>query len=583
MTDVSYSIGANTTKYERAMQRLRRTNTNFASQLKSSWGIIGAAGVAAFTAITAVVVSGTKSLAEFERLTLRTEALVKATGDAAGISAKELTGFAKALDLATLADRDQILGAINAMQTFKSVTGEVFTRSIELSQDLSEVLGSDLRGQAVQLGKALEDPIKGLTALRRVGVSFTDTQKETIKNLVESNKLYQAQSMILDTIAGQVGGAGAAAAGGLAGQFDTLSYRWREFKESLSGTETATSGINAISTALGKVTEAIQEAEREHRSFLSYISGSAAIVEKALQMSRGAPGGESYTGKISRAAGYEEYVAESKSVKGKITPETPGYKDYVADIAKRKKEIETAKAIEGQAEIEKFTESPLMKAMFAEVDQAAEIEELITQKKLEEQERRKQATEEYAAWEFSQFGEQADRIIEMEQRKAQEQVELQRSVVAGIGDALRQAGRQNETAFKAYQAFQIAQTTITGIAAAVKAWDAGMATGGPWAPAVAAGYAAASLAWTGAQLAAIGGSSFSSSASSTTASTTTDTTSTTDLDSINTESNKPALHITIEGDFIGDELWVDKLVDKINDAEDRDVYVNKTRYAGELS
>ena len=40
---------------------------------------------------------------------------------------------------------------------------------------MTAVFGQDLCSSATQLGKALEDPIDGLTALRRVGISFSDT------------------------------------------------------------------------------------------------------------------------------------------------------------------------------------------------------------------------------------------------------------------------------------------------------------------------------------------------------------------------------------------------------------------------
>ena len=209
-TDVRYTIGADTTKYDRAMDHIRSVGTSTTDALIKGFKGLGIAGAAA---IGAMVVSGTKSMAELDRLTRRTQSLIKATGDAAGITADEMISFAKALDLATLADRNQIIESINVLQTFKSVQGDVFKRAIRLSQDLSETLGVDLRGQTVQLGKALEDPITGLTALRRVGVTFTDSEKEVIKALTEANKKFEAQGKILDAIQGQVGGAGEAAAG----------------------------------------------------------------------------------------------------------------------------------------------------------------------------------------------------------------------------------------------------------------------------------------------------------------------------------------------------------------------------------
>jgi hypothetical protein len=52
---------------------------------------------------------------------------------------------------------------------------------------------------AVQLGKALNDPIKGIAALAKSGVTFTEQEKDKIKTLVESNKLLEAQDMVLES------------------------------------------------------------------------------------------------------------------------------------------------------------------------------------------------------------------------------------------------------------------------------------------------------------------------------------------------------------------------------------------------
>ena len=54
---------------------------------------------------------------------------------------------------------------------------------------------------AVLVGKALNDPKKGLTALRRVGVQFTDAQEDQIKALVKSGKTMDAQKIILRELA----------------------------------------------------------------------------------------------------------------------------------------------------------------------------------------------------------------------------------------------------------------------------------------------------------------------------------------------------------------------------------------------
>lgn len=185
-------------------------------------GSLGAAGAIAAGAIGLVSLAFARGLTDFqeaERISIRLESVLKATGYAAGLTADELDGFADSLEKSTLASAEQVKEAAGVLATFRSVGGETFTRTISLAQDLSAVFGQSLSSSATQLGKALEDPEKGLTALSRVGVTFTATQKDMILQMVRVGDQAGAQTAILDVLEKQVGGAGAAEASGLTGAF----------------------------------------------------------------------------------------------------------------------------------------------------------------------------------------------------------------------------------------------------------------------------------------------------------------------------------------------------------------------------
>ena len=85
-----------------------------------------------------------------------------------------------------------IQSGANVLLTFTNIRNEVgrgndiFNQATGLALDMSVALGHDLASSNIQLGKALNDPIKGITALQRVGVAFTEQQKEQITTLVES-------------------------------------------------------------------------------------------------------------------------------------------------------------------------------------------------------------------------------------------------------------------------------------------------------------------------------------------------------------------------------------------------------------
>lgn len=90
-----------------------------------------------------------------------------------------------------------------------------------------------LSSQAIQLGKALNDPTKGMAALSKVGVSFTEQQEKQIKVLQESGDIMGAQKIILDELAKEYGGSAAAAAQTFGGQMENLQNRFGEIGESL--------------------------------------------------------------------------------------------------------------------------------------------------------------------------------------------------------------------------------------------------------------------------------------------------------------------------------------------------------------
>jgi hypothetical protein len=120
--------------------------------------------------------------------------------------------FASQLQSVTTFEDDATVGAATLLATFKSVNGDVFKQAIVSAQDLATIMGTDLQGAIMQIGKALESPEIGLVALRRSGISFTETQIEQIKKLVAEGKKHEAQLIILREIQSQVGGAAKAAA-----------------------------------------------------------------------------------------------------------------------------------------------------------------------------------------------------------------------------------------------------------------------------------------------------------------------------------------------------------------------------------
>jgi hypothetical protein len=123
-----------------------------------------------------------------------------------------LIDYANQVARSTGIDQNSIKATQAKLLTFKQIAqtaDEVngnFQRATKAAIDLGAAGFGTAETNAVQLGKALNDPIKGITALTRSGVTFTESEKARIKVLVESNKVGEAQNMILAAIETQVGG-----------------------------------------------------------------------------------------------------------------------------------------------------------------------------------------------------------------------------------------------------------------------------------------------------------------------------------------------------------------------------------------
>ena len=146
-----------------------------------------------------------------------TERVIQTTGASAWTTADQIGDLSSSISNLTGKDDELIQSNANLLLTFAKVRNEVgegndiFDRAVGLSLDLSVALGTDASSASIQLGKALNDPVKGITALSRAGVSFTADQKEQIKTLVATGDILGAQKVILEELGNQFGGAAEAA------------------------------------------------------------------------------------------------------------------------------------------------------------------------------------------------------------------------------------------------------------------------------------------------------------------------------------------------------------------------------------
>lgn len=197
---------------------------------------LGAAG-GALLGFAKVVKTGLGEVMDASAGQAQLEAGIKSTGNAANVTVEGLNELASSIQDYSGQTDDSIRQTEALLLTFTNIRNvgadRIFDDATKAAADMAAKMGGDASGAAVQLGKALNDPVKGVTALTRMGVQFTDAQKEQIKTLMASNDTLGAQKVILGELETQFGGAAKAAGESLPGKLDRLKRKFEDLSEAV--------------------------------------------------------------------------------------------------------------------------------------------------------------------------------------------------------------------------------------------------------------------------------------------------------------------------------------------------------------
>lgn len=232
------------------IKKAEKRTSAFGSAVKRVGGMMLAAfaGGAILRALDGMVKEYDKS----EQAIAQVKAGIIATGNAAGMSLDQLTQAATEMQRKTIFGDETILKDVTAqLLTFTNITEKNFNRAQMAVLDVSTRIGTEAKSTAIQLGKALHDPILGLTMLSRSGIQFSKDQKATIKSMVETNNLVGAQTLMLAEIERQYGGSAEAARKAGTGGIKGLKNAFGDLQEVIGGglAKTLTSG-NSLFTEL---------------------------------------------------------------------------------------------------------------------------------------------------------------------------------------------------------------------------------------------------------------------------------------------------------------------------------------------
>lgn len=274
IADLLIKIGADSYEFQQKAQQVEKGLGGLSKKLTSIGKEMSLKVTAPLTALGVVAV---RAFDDSAKAAAKVQQAIKSTGGAARLSFGELADFASKLQFKTIFEDDFILNNATAqLLTFTNIAGDNFKRTQAVALDLATVLDGDLKSASIQLGKALNDPVKNLTALSRAGIQFSKEQTATIKSLAETNRLAEAQGLILDELERQYGGQAEAAAKVGLGPIQQLKNVWGDFLEQIGAA--ILPFANKVAKALSMVVAALQSMSPEMRKVIVVAAGIAAAI-----------------------------------------------------------------------------------------------------------------------------------------------------------------------------------------------------------------------------------------------------------------------------------------------------------------
>ena len=228
---LTIAFGADLRGFDKAMKKAQRSIKKFGTSMQRT-------GKNLTRNLTLPLVAlGAASIRNFDiqaKAIAQVEAGLKSTGNLVGKTSKQLQQMAADLQTKTLFGDEEILkNATAQLLTFTNIAGNQFVKTQEVALDLATRLDGDLKSASIMLGKALNDPVANLSALSRAGIQFSKEQKDLVKSLVETNRLADAQTIILAELEKQYGGSAEAAAKAGAGPLQQLSNQLADISEDI--------------------------------------------------------------------------------------------------------------------------------------------------------------------------------------------------------------------------------------------------------------------------------------------------------------------------------------------------------------
>ncbi|GGI16452.1 phage tail length tape measure family protein [Oxalicibacterium faecigallinarum] len=274
---IAVSLGLDAAEFVSGLTRSEREAARSMKKIEREVSSAATAIRAGFMGITAGV-----TISKFIRETVDAQneaaqlrAVLRSTGEAAGYGEEKLNAMAVALSQNSIFSDGDITQAQTRLLSYTGVVGEQFPAAMQAAIDMASRMGMDVTSAAEMVGKALDVPSQGLTALSKQGFRFTEEEKKLVEALEKTGRTAEAQAIVLKALETSYGGAAREARDTLGGALAGLK---NEFDSLMTGEG---GNVNSARDAIENLTKTLGSSETKE-AFATATQAMATLVGWAV-------------------------------------------------------------------------------------------------------------------------------------------------------------------------------------------------------------------------------------------------------------------------------------------------------------
>lgn len=268
-------------RHEAELKRVGDTAEAVGKKIGSLISAAITAGVAMAGVMSKEIIAKT---IEGDQAVARLNSTLRATQYAAGLTRKELELMVDRMEAKTFFDDDSIRKAMGTLLQFRDIGAPIFEEVLSLSADLAAHMGTDVPQAAALLGRALEDPERGLRGLAAAHIVLSAGQRDAIKTMVEAGQKGQAMAIVMGEVRRSVGGTAAEMDKGLAKSSADVRDAYEDMLKTLGKTDiiggSAQRKMSAFAATMKDIDEQIQKTD--YTRFLGFLEQSAGSFLKMM-------------------------------------------------------------------------------------------------------------------------------------------------------------------------------------------------------------------------------------------------------------------------------------------------------------